>query len=96
MDTIKVTEASELNVGDEIAYGVRVVAKTKTCKLIVGTVNTVYASWVAICAVDHDAHANYVVWTVTATEDYGWVRGSGTYCTSIIEAVADYVSRGGK
>jgi hypothetical protein len=93
MDTIKVTEASELNVGDEIAYGVRVVARTKKCDRMVGVI---FASWIAICAVDNDAHANYVVWTVVATNDYGWSRESGTYCTSIIEAVADYVSRGGK
>jgi len=86
MDTIKVTEASELNVGDEIAYGVSVVARTKKLD----------RTWISICAVEHDVHANYVVWTVVATNDYGWSRESGTYCTSIIEAVADYVSRGGK
>jgi hypothetical protein len=33
---------------------------------------------------------------VTATNDYGWVRESGTYCESIVDAVQDYVSRGGK
>jgi hypothetical protein len=96
MDTIKVTEESELSVGDEIAYGVRVVAQTKNCDLMVGSAYVLYASWVTICAVDHDPIANYVVWTVTATENDGWSRESGTYCTSIIEAVADYVSRGGK
>ncbi len=96
MDTIKVTEASELNVGDEIAYGVRVVAQTKNCDLMVGSAYIVYASWVTICAVDHDARVIYVVWTVTATENNGWVFESGAYYTSIIGAVANYVSRGGK
>jgi hypothetical protein len=93
MDTIKVTEASELQLGDVIANGVRVIACTKKSDRMVGIV---YASWVAICAVENDPHANFVVWTVIATEDYGWVRESGDYCTSIIEAIKHYQSRGGK
>jgi hypothetical protein len=93
MDTIKVTEASELQLGDVIANGVRVIARTKKSDRMVGIV---YASWVAICAVENDPYANFVVWTVIATEDYGWVRESGTYCKSIIEAIKDYESRGGK
>jgi len=46
MDTIKVTEASELRFGEEIAAGVRVIACTKKSDRMVGIV---YASWVAIC-----------------------------------------------
>lgn len=93
MDTIKVTEASELKFGEEIAAGVRVIACTKKSDRMVGII---YASWVAICEVTNDPHAKFVVWTVIATEDYGWVRESGNYCTSIIEAVKHYESRGGK
>ena len=93
MDTIKVTEASELQFGETIASGVRVIACTKKSDRMVGIV---YASWVAICEVTNDPYAKFVVWTVIATEDYGWVRESGTYCKSIVEAVEDYKSRGGK
>lgn len=93
MDTIKVTEASELQLGDVIANGVRVIALTKHTDRMVGIV---YASWIAICAVEHDPHANFVVWTVIATEEHGWVRESGNYCKSIIEAVKHYESRGGR
>jgi hypothetical protein len=93
MDTIKVSEASELKLGEEIANGVRVIARTKRFGRVVGDN---YASWIAVCAVDNDVHANFAVWTVTATNDYGWVRESGTYCESIVDAVQDYVARGGK
>lgn len=86
MDTIKVKQESEMNVGDEIAHGVIVVARTKKFE----------RTWITICAVEHDAHANYVVWTAVDMQADGWSRESGTYCTSIMEAVADYVSRGGK
>jgi len=53
-----------------------------------------YASWIAIAHKGGELHP-YVVWNVYARSD-GFHAESGTYCSTIKEALKAYELRGGK
>jgi len=53
-----------------------------------------YATWIVIAHKPSELHP-YVVWNVTARPD-GFHPESGTYCSTIKEALKAYELRGGK
>lgn len=85
-------EYNELRIGDKVGDLERtVIAYTKRNERIVGDV---YATWVAICALEEAFHP-YVVWTIVARPN-GWHAENGDYCKTLDEALEAYKLRGGE
>jgi len=91
METV-INEDSELMIGHLVGDTKRMVI---LCHKIHDRVpGDTYATWVAICHDSKEYHP-YVVWSVHATPK-GFTAESGTYCSTIKEAIKFYESRGGQ
>ena len=82
---------NELQLGDIVGSTNRIViAKTKLWDRVPGDT---YAGWVTICMKDLEYHP-YVVWYVYAHPN-GFFAETGTYCSTLTEAIENYKRRGG-
>ena len=91
MDTL-MNENSELMTGHYVGDTKRMVILCH--KLYDRVPGNTYATWVAICHDPKEFHP-YVVWSVHATPK-GFSAESGTYCSTIRQAIDAYEARGGK